>query len=163
METMKERMKDYFEILSIKKKKFFMEILTHLVDLGYRPKKEKKKSVSYNFVHKSVKNSIIKFSSERGVPFLKLKFFATKEYSEYFSKALKKTIEEFNFKYTGCYGCGKCEGSPQGYIVKYNDGRTFFRCGYELIELYDLNDNILSEIINLVTIQHEYYLKRISK
>lgn len=154
---MKE-MKDYFEILTDKQKKIFEEIFFHLVNLGYKPKKEKKKSVSYNFVHKTIKNGIFKFSSERGVPFLKMKFFASKEYSAYFSETLQKTIEEFDFKYTGCYGCGRCKGSPQGYTVKYDDGRTFFRCGYEFIELKDPDPRVLNEIISLLTIQHEYYI-----
>ncbi|MBN2535150.1 MAG: hypothetical protein JXB88_19870 [Spirochaetales bacterium] len=161
VKKMKERMRDYCALLSNEEEVLYNKIYTHIRTLGYRPGKEKKKSISYNFIHKTVKSSVIKFSSERDVPFLKLKFFAAKDYSEYFRKALRRTIEEFNFKYTGCYKCGRCQNTPQGYTISYNDGRTFFRCGYELIELYNIDDNLVCEINNLITIQHEYYMKKI--
>ncbi|MBN2440238.1 MAG: hypothetical protein JXJ04_02805 [Spirochaetales bacterium] len=159
MDEMSERIGDYWDLLSDEEKIIYNKIYGHVVKLGYRPKKEKKKSVSYNFVHKVVKKSILKFSSEHGVPFLKLKFFAAKKYSEFFTEALRKTIEEFDFKYTGCYECGKCKNTPQGYTINYEDGRTFFRCGHELIELFGIDSNHINEINKLIEIQHEYYLK----
>lgn len=48
---------------------------------------------------------------ERNVPGLRLQFFAATEYTEIFERGIKNVIEDFDGKYTGCYGCGKCDGT----------------------------------------------------
>ncbi len=70
-------------------------------------------------------------------------------------------LEEFNFKYTGCYKCRKCKDTPQGYIYEYPDGKKYFRCGNELICLPPVKEDNVPEILSLLKTQHEYYLSNV--
>ena len=160
---MDNEIKEYEAILSEDEKTYFAELYRHILALGYKPKKEKKKSISFDFKHRLVKNSIVKFSSEHGQPYLKLKFFATKEYSPCFKEAIRTTIEEFNYKYTGCYRCGKCGFNLEGYTYSYADGRKYFRCGLELIEIKDFLNIDIEETKNLISNQHHFYLSKLKE
>jgi hypothetical protein len=65
-------------------------------------------------------------------------------------------IEEFGGKYTGCYGCGRCDGT-EGYTFVYPDGRQVFRCGSELISVFDFGEKDIPEIKNLMKVQDDFY------
>lgn len=91
---------------------------------------------------------------------MRLKFFAAGTYSRFFEDALKATIEEYDFRYTGCYGCEKCDGT-RGYTIRYPEGRKYFRCGLELIDLPGLSAAELPELLALFRRQHEFFLQEL--
>jgi hypothetical protein len=88
---------------------------------------------------------------------LRIKFFASPAYSNFFQEAIRATIEEYDYKYIGCYGCGDCNGT-QGYWYRYPDGREYYRCGKELIEIFDTRNMPLEELLDLLKRQHEFFL-----
>ncbi len=151
-------MDDYFETLTAEGKIVFSAIADAALALGYRAKRDKTHSPGYTFSHRRVKRRILRFSVNRGKPVIKLRFFAAQEYSEFFHEAIRKTIEEYDFRYTGCYGCGNCDGT-EGYQYRYPDGREYFRCGSELIEIEDVSHVPLEELLELLREQHRYYLR----
>lgn len=150
-------MEDYLATLAIDERAICSAIAKYAFSLGYKAKKDKSNSLGYTFTHSKVKKQILRFSSNRGKPIIRLKYFASSSYSGFFREAIRYTIEEYDFKYTGCYGCGHCDGT-QGYKYKYPDGREYYRCGTELIELSDIRNVPLGEILDLFKKQHEYYL-----
>lgn len=145
----------------------FKDLAFYCDSLGYRPVRNKTQMISIDFKNTTSGKSIMKMDTlegrhdgfaygERNRPGLRLKFFATKEYSKIFQNAVKRVIEDFDGKYTGCYGCGRCKGNPQGYVYVYPDGKTVFRCGSELLCIFDF-ENSIEEIKLLLKNQAEYY------
>jgi hypothetical protein len=150
-------MDDYFEFLNPEERAIFLTIARHVAGMGYKSKKDQTSALGYTFTHRKVKRRLLRFSSAQGKPVLRIKFYAAPYYSNYFHEAIRLTIEEYDYRYTGCYGCEKCDGT-QGYRYRYPDGREYFRCGTELIELTDFRDLPLSELLEMLTLQHEYFL-----
>lgn len=150
-------MDDYFAILTDAERRVFLAITESAHQLGYRAKRDKTRSLSYTFTHRKVKKTLLRFATNRDKPILKIRFCATQQYSTFFHEAIRKTIEEYNFKYTGCYGCGNCDGT-EGYWYQYPDGRKVFRCGTELIEIDDICSMPLEELLTLFKNQHDRYL-----
>ncbi|MAT45632.1 MAG: hypothetical protein CL609_25150 [Anaerolineaceae bacterium] len=150
-------MEDYFDTLTDNQKTLFLSIANFAFNLGYKVKKDKTSALGYTFTNNKIKKTILRFTSQQGKPILKLKFFASSSYSVFFQNLIRFTIEEYDYKYTGCYGCGKCDGT-EGYQYQYLDGREYFRCGLELIEIFDVENVPLEEFLLLFKKQHEYYL-----
>ena len=152
-------MDELFAVISPAEKEKLTVIAETAISLGYKVKKDAAKTLGYTFSHRKIKRRVLRFTLSRGKPVLKLSFFAAPEYSRYFDMAIKTVLEEFDFRYTGCYGCAKCDGS-EGYRVTYPDGRSYFRCGSELIDLPDIENLPLTECLHLLRAQHEYYLRK---
>jgi hypothetical protein len=147
----------------------YKELAKTAIKLGYNPKKTSKTSFSINFSNSKTKKTILRFivdiNKHRILIYWKLKFYANKNYSQYFVKCLKETIEEFNFKYVGCYGCGgkygNCKKEKLGYNIEYEDGREYFRCGFELIDIKIISKELVEEAIKMIEIQHYAFEKEL--
>ena len=150
-------MDDYFAILTDAERRVFLASSENAYQLGYRAKRDKTRSISYTFTHRKVKKTLLRFAVSRDRPILKIRFCASQRYSTFFHEAIRKTIEEYNFKYTGCYECGNCDGT-EGYWYEYPDDRKYFRCGIELIEIDDILHLPLEELLALFRDQHDSYL-----
>ncbi|HZW02377.1 MAG TPA: hypothetical protein VFF68_00505 [Anaerolineaceae bacterium] len=155
-------MDEYLALLSADERAIFSTIAEYAFSLGYKAKRDKSKTPGVTFTHSKVKKLVLRFSSSKGKPILKLKFFAAPQVSEYFQEALRVTIEEYNYRYTGCYGCGSCSGTD-GYRYRYADGREYYRCGTELIELTDLANLPVPELLDLFRAQHEFCAAGLAK
>lgn len=153
-------LEEFYQQLSVKDMNIYCEIADYAAQLGYKPKKAKTQALNFVFNNNKTKKHIMKFSIEKGNPVLKMKFYATAAYSHIFRESLRAVVEEFNYKYTGCYNCGKCKDKLEGYEYSYEDGRTYFRCGGELISLLPITDKEVPEIKKLLHAQHEYYLEK---
>ena len=169
---MKERhealMNEFLPLISAEYQNMFRELAEYAAALGYPPVRCKTKDLAIDFRSSKCKATIMKMEikeqrhdgfrcGERDVPGLRLKFFASKHYSPMFHRGVQHVIEEFDGKYTGCYGCGRCTGSPQGYVFRYPDGREVFRCGRELISVFDFGEENMREIKSLLKAQAEYF------
>jgi hypothetical protein len=142
----------------------FQDIAEFAISLGYTPKKTKSKDFVLDFSKSKVKRTIMKMeihdnAIKKNGPGLRLKFYANKEYSDIFKKGIQKVIEEFDGRYTGCYGCGRCKGELEGYTYIYSDGRKVFRCGGELIAIHNFSHENISEIKTLIKVQDEFFMK----
>lgn len=152
-----DQIKDDYPSLSEEEYLVFSAAAETMFGLGYKLKPDKSKTPGYTFVHPRVKKYILRFSFQKNQPLLRMKFFATREYSDFFHQAVRAVIEEYDYRYTGCYGCGKCDGS-QGYTYSYSDGQTYYRCGSELIEITDIKNIPVVEMCSLLKNQHAFYL-----
>lgn len=125
----------------------YKELSEFAISLGYKKIQAKTKDLVFIFLHPQTRERVLKFSYSQKAGFsTHLKYDQTKSYSNFFHEAIRRTIEESNYKYTGCYlNCHKCDGT-RGYIYTYKDQRKYFRCYQELIELFDLTKNELTEI-----------------
>lgn len=158
---MNQDLNDFFSSLNDDDKKIYSEIANFAYELGYKAKRAKTKDINYVFTNSRTKKHLLKFSFKDDKPKLKMKFYATEDYSTIFQDSVRNAIEEFNFKYTGCYKCGKCIGTLLGYSYEYPDGKRYFRCGSELIELASVDENIVQEILSLLKLQHEYFITNV--
>ncbi|MEG0775347.1 hypothetical protein [Clostridium sp.] len=149
---------DFLNSLNDVDKKIYSEIAIFTYELGYKAKRAKTKDINYVFTSSKTKKHLLKFSYKDNKPQLKMKFYASQDYSRIFHDSVKNVIEEYDFKYTGCYNCGKCNESPIGYIHEYPDGKRYFRCGNELIDILAITKEHVPEILRLIKTQHEYYL-----
>ena len=150
-------MDDYFEALSNEEKAVLSTIANFVFSLGYRVRRDKTRALSYTFAHNKVKKRILRFSNQKGKPIIKLKFYAAPSYSRFFHEAVRTVIEEWDYRYTGCYGCGKCDGT-EGYTYSYPDGRQVYRCGTELIEIADITNIPVAEVLYLLKTQHDHFV-----
>jgi len=153
-------MEDYLATIAADERTIFSAIAQYAFNLGYKVKKDKTNALGYTFTHSKIRKPILRFTSIKGKPILRLKFFASSTYSYFFHEAIRVTLEEYDFKYTGCYGCGNCNGT-QGYRYRYSDGREYYRCGAELIEICDVKNVPFAELLDLFKKQHEYYLSKL--
>jgi hypothetical protein len=148
---------DYLAPLAMDERSIFSTIANFAFSLGYKAKKDKTNTLGYTFTHTRVKKPILRFTRSRNMPIIRFKFFASSAYSQFFHEAIRRTIEEYDFRYTGCYGCGGCDGT-RGYRYRYPDGREFYRCGAELIEIENILHIPIGELLELFKAQHDYYL-----
>jgi hypothetical protein len=166
--------KDFLVCVDQKYHELYLELANFAISLGYTPVRNKTQDLSIDFRKNKTRKTIMKIEEkeqkhdgyhygERNVPGLRLKFFASKEYSDIFRKGIQRVIEGFDGKYTGCYGCGRCTGNPQGYTYIYPDGRRVFRCGSELISVFDFTPEHIQEMKKLLKEQDEYFSGNIVK
>jgi hypothetical protein len=158
--------KDFIAELPETYREMYQDIANYAMVLGYTPKKTKSKDFVLDFAKSKVKRTILKMElydngKKMNGPGLRLKFYASKDYSDIFKKDVQRVIEEFNGKYTGCYGCGKCKGELEGYTFIYSDDTKVFRCGNELIAIHDFTYQDIPEIKSLLNTQDEYFMKNI--
>ena len=154
-------MDDYFAILTADEKRIFSTIAEYAFSLGYKARRDKTSAIGYSFIHSQVKKQIVRFTSSQNKPILRIKYFASPDYSPFFHEAIRATIEEYDFRYTGCYGCGDCDGT-QGYWYQYPDGKEYYRCGKELIELFDTSELPLDGLLDLLQSQHEFFISSLT-
>lgn len=133
------------------------------LSLGYRVQKDRTKTPSYSFVSRRYRQTLLRLVDDGKKVGMRIKFYGVRGYSEVFQEALKRTIEEYDFRYTGCYGCGRCQNGPLGYTVDYPDGRRYFRCGQELIEFQVLDDATLIEAERLMEGQTQDWEERLGQ
>lgn len=151
-------LEEFYQYTEEEAQNVFNELAGQVEQLGYKPKRAKTKDINYVFFNTKTKKNLLKFSIEKGIPVLKMKFFATKSYSRFFQECIRQTIEEFDFRYTGCYNCGRCKEELAGYEYTYEDGRRYFRCGSEFVSVPGISASELHEAVKLLKAQHEFYL-----
>jgi hypothetical protein len=171
---MEKNLKDYdflnefYNGILAEEKELYKTLANKAIELGYNPKRVKTRALSISFSNLKTKKTLLKFyhdwKNKNGEDkyFWSLKFYANKKYSKTFDTHIKEIIEKFNYKYVGCYGCGKCKNVKLGYIIKYEDGRNYFRCGYELIPIKINSKDIVDEAIKMMEVQHEEFIKELN-
>lgn len=158
---------EFLDTIPFEYRSIFNELAEYAAALGYSPRRTKTKHFSIDFAKSKIKKTIMKFEDHDNgitsqVPGLRFKFYANKTYADIFGEGIKRVIEEFGGRYTGCYGCGRCKADLEGYTYLYPDGRSVFRCGSELIAIHNWNEGYLEEMKNLLKTQDEYWLSKAS-
>lgn len=155
-------LKDFISELPESYQEMFQDIAEYAISLGYTPKKTKSKDFVLDFSKSKVKRTIMKMeirdnAIKKNGPGLRLKFYANKDYSDIFKQGVQRVIEEFDGKYTGCYGCGRCKGNLEGYTYTYAEGKKVFRCGNELIAIHNFSPKDIPEIKTLIKGQDDFF------
>lgn len=155
---------DFISELTESYREMFRDIAEYSISLGYTPKKTKSKDFVLDFFKSKINRTILKMEIHNNAikmngPGLRLKFYANKDYSDIFKQGIQRVIEDFNGKYTGCYGCGRCKSELEGYTYTYPDGKKVFRCGSELITIHNFNSKNISEIKALIKGQDEFFMR----
>jgi len=139
----------------------YRAIAQYAVELGYMPKqvlRSGKKSDDLDFKKNKVKRKLMQLRATDGNLKIKMVFCATPDCFEYL-QAETEFYEGKNF--FGCGGCGRCKGEPQGYTHTYPDGKTVFRCGAELVHMWDLDAvKHLDEIKTMMKTQDELWMAK---
>lgn len=166
-EKSKQVLETFLVNLPESSREMFREIAEFAIDLGYLPKKTKSKDYVIDFIKNKVKRTVLKLEvHDNGIktngPGIRMKFYATAEYSDIFRNGVKRVIEEFGGKYTGCYGCGKCKYELEGYTYVYDDGKKVFRCGNELIAITGIGEQHIPEIKELLKTQDSFFQRGMS-
>lgn len=159
---------DFLSKIPDKDKVLFQSIAEYAVVLGYQPKKTKTRIFQLDFTSNKLNKTILKLEApdekyENNLPGIRLKFYANESYSNIFHEGIKRVIEAFDGRYTGCYGCGKCKDGLEGYTYLYPDGKSVFRCGGELISITSWNESHLPEIRHLINTQNDFWVNQIIK
>ncbi len=144
---------------------FFRELAEHAISLGYMPRKTKSKDFALDFMKSKVSRTLMKMevhdnAIRRNGPGLRLKFYASDSYSTIFRNGVQRVIEEFNGRYAGCYGCGRCKNGLEGYTFTYPDGRKVFRCGGELLSIHRFTEGDLAEFKQLMSAQDAFFMSQ---
>jgi hypothetical protein len=153
-------------LLSEGDKEVCRSIAYYLIELNYTPYKLKQQDFMLDFRNSRIKEKIAKMgciSADNNRFDFRLKFYAVETYSEKFRNAVQYVIEEFDGKYTGCYGCGKCKDNLLGYLFRYEDGKEVFRCGTELLSINNITMDDVDEVKILLQHQHSFFLNNLSK
>jgi hypothetical protein len=137
-------------------KEIYKEIAEFALNLGYKPQKVNKEGFTLDFINNTTRKKILKLAKDD----FRLKFYASDNYSQKFQDGIKKVIEDFGGRYTGCYGCGRCNNGLQGYDYHYSDGKVIFRCGSELISVKGITSEDIPEIKQLMTTQDNYFKRQ---
>ncbi len=145
-----------------KEKTLFRLLSEQAVTLGYLPRKTKSRVFNLDFTNSKLKKTILKLGTpdpkDKGSKAnIRLKFYANETYSKVFADALQNVIEEYDGRYTGCYGCGRCQNKLNGYTFIYPDGEKVFRCGSELILIDGFSLCHLDEARQLMIRQNEFW------
>lgn len=146
MAVIDTRAADFFRCLSAEETGFFFELYEKAMELKLKVKKDATKTPCVSFL--MGKNLVMRFINNGKRNYIKLKYYNCSEPGEVLERALLRTIEEHDFRYTGCYGCGSCQGKRRGYTIRHGNLKTYFRCGRELIEVYEINENSMPEILD---------------
>ena len=167
---MKEKSKlmidEFLQTIPAEYHEVFSELAEYADNLGYTPKKNKTKHLSIDFSKNKIKRTIMKIEThdngtKSNPPGLRLKFYANDNYSNLFQDGIKRVIEAFDGRYTGCYGCGFCKDGTEGYTYIYPDGKKVFRCGRELIAVYGFNEKHLDEMKRLMKVQDDFWVSAV--
>jgi hypothetical protein len=147
---------DFLSALDEGHRPLFELMMRKALSLGYKMSRDKTRCPSYSFSSRKYGTTILRVIDDGKRRYIRLKFFGSASYPPAFEAALKRTIEEYDFKYTGCYGCGSC-ATPIGYRIEYPDGREYFRCGRELVEIFDIDEAAARDAERLMEEQTAYF------
>lgn len=156
---------EFLSVIPAEYRNMLNDLAVFADSLGYTPKRNKVSLFSIDFSKSKIKRTIMKFEEcnpkiSTGIPKPRLKFYANAVYSDVFKDGIKSVIEEFDGKYTGCYGCGRCKDGLEGYTYLYPDGRKIFRCGSELIPIPNWYNVHLDEWKRLIKTQDDFWLSK---
>lgn len=144
------------------------ELIEYAVSLGYLPHKTQASGFAVSFTGKKTNRTVIKISPVTGlnhkkfIPELRIKFSASKNYSDIFANAVKNEAENHGGIYTGCFSCGKCpDAESKMYKYVYPDGKIVRLCA-EVMLAPDWNKENLPEIKEVIKTQDDFWLKEFS-
>lgn len=168
---------ELFDSLPKDKGILYKDIVYLLVELGYIPQKQKVQAFDLSFKHKENGKVIAKLGISQQKVNFRLKFFACKDVTEKFIKALYDEAVANENRYSrevpppDCMpippneimkkctsSCSVCTGGGMRYFYQFPDGREVFRCSAYPVFISDLKENDIGELKRLILEQHNYFL-----
>jgi len=142
-----------------------MDIIAHLSEQGYSPKKQ---GSSITFKHDMHNKQMAKMGTnagkKRGVtPFFSLRFSACRGYSQRFADIVSAYITKYPTRAAQCVngGCGYCRGEAETHVYTHTfpDGEHRAHCGAYAVEIPGVTTDDIEEIKALIRDEHEYLMK----
>ncbi|MBP3919304.1 MAG: hypothetical protein J6I50_09085 [Clostridia bacterium] len=153
----------YLLQLEGEKQTIYRELIDHLSELGYNPKKE---GLRISFKHDMHRKQIAKIGMTKGKqprPIFMLRFSACQNYSKRFKDIVNKAVIKDNFNEARCINnnCNWCAGDARShiYIGELPDGTLKFHCGASALEIPDVKAEDILEIKKLLQEEHIYLMK----
>jgi hypothetical protein len=144
--------------LNASDKVVWQSIINGLNELEYLPQKQKVQGYVLSFINKKVNQTIAKMGVKKGKAFFGLKFYACKNLTGKFQKAVELMVISTNGRYR-CTDCGICKAvaGERGYRYTYPDGREFIQCGAYIVEIPGLTPDDVPVLTGLLDEQHRYF------
>lgn len=139
----------------------YRELILHLSELGYNPKKQRSALV---FTCDRHNKQIAKIGHDRkGEPFFALRFSACRGYSERFAKIVEDVLNREKYQPPGCIANGEdfCKGEPAERLYTYimPDGEVRYHCGAKALAIPGLAPEDLPEIKRLMEEEHRFLME----
>jgi len=158
----RKKIEDFVAVLPENEREFYRDIAEYAVELGYTPSNENNTHgifIALVFSKNKIGKRLMKmhppglFSEE---PELKMQFYATTDYSDFFHARLRKDVD------AGRAPCERqCEKCAGKYICLYPDGKKGFRCAiHSLVKLSPLEAEHVNEIKKLMKTQDDFWIER---
>ncbi|MCL2508831.1 MAG: hypothetical protein FWF05_06615 [Oscillospiraceae bacterium] len=170
-------MDDLFNLLPKDEEKVYREIVNYIVKLGYIPQKQKVQAFDLSFKHKENGKVIAKIGISKQKGNFRLKYFACKDVSEKYMKALYDEAVANENRYSRevpppdsapipkneimkkcTLICHCCSGGGMRYFHQFPDGREVFRCTAYPVFVPNIEENDIDELKRLISEQHDYFL-----
>jgi len=168
-----ELVQSYFSQFEKEVQLLYQDIILHLCELGYYPKKA---GESISFTNKTHNKQIVKFGTQirknqKPSPLFSLRFSSCKDYSQRFADIVRDTIIKATannpHRLARCAGgeCNRCEGEPESHIYTsvLPDGEKIASCGSYGIRIPNISVDDIDEIKELICKEHEYLVRHGSK
>lgn len=153
----------YLSQLEREKQAIYREIIAHLSELGYNPRKE---GLRISFKHDLHRKQIAKIGMSKGKqprPIFMLRFSACQDYSKRFKDIVNTAVSKDNFNESRCIynNCDWCAGDAKShvYIGESADGTLKYHCGASALEIPDVKAEDIAEIKRLLNEEHIYLMK----
>jgi len=150
----------FLSMIDDDKKLIYSPILSYLIELGYKPQRQKTQDYVIAFKHTLHGKQIAKIGihqKERTV-FFALRFSACVKYSQKFSDVIRDMVLSSNQFIPMCDICKLCKGDKHVYTHELPGGEKVSRCGAYAYEIPDITVEDISEIKRLLNEQHAYFL-----
>lgn len=139
----------------------YRELILHLSELGYDPKKQRSAIV---FNCRQHNKQIAKIGVDRkGEPFFALRFSACRGYSERFAKIVEDVLGGEKYQPPGCIANGEdfCKGEPAERLYTYitPDGEVRYHCGAKALVIPGLTVADVPEMKRLMDEEHRFLME----
>lgn len=156
----KELVSSFLSKLDNQTKPLYHDIISHLVSLGYSPKKEKG---NLSFKHTQHNKQMANISLNGSLSVFALRFSACRGYSQRFEGIVKAFMVKYPTRASRCTGgdCNYCQGAAEThvYTATFDDSKTRTHCGAYALEIPNLRPDDIGEIKNLMQQEHAYLLE----
>lgn len=155
-----ELIEDYLSGLTPELETVYRELIGHLSELGYEPKKQRSAIVFNCPQHKK---QIAKIGFDRkGAPFFALRFSACRGYSERFREIVRDAVSGKNYQEPRCMTEGEdfCKGPVKErlYSYEFSDG-TRYHCGAKALIIPELCEEDVQEMERMMEEEHRFLVK----
>lgn len=139
----------------------YRELIGHLSELGYEPKKQRA-AIVFNCPQHNKQIAKLGFD-RKGAPFFALRFSACRGYSERFGEIVRNAVSGKNYQEPGCMRSGEdfCKGPIDQRLYTYElpGGEKRYYCGAKALAIPGLTAEDVPEAERLMDEEHRFLME----